>query len=173
MNNFCDTGTLYTELLNRGAVDILENAGLKQKKLHKNERRMPEQNVFERVVKHTVGDRNVETTTEDGASFDNPEDYYKDMDRKNLEIFVPAKRIYSEFEENKMRDVKQSVFTPRDVKVDIVKAKKLDVSMDLHALAFPAGNVDMFPEPKVDRPNGHLCNEHLFFNAHFYGCFKD
>lgn len=167
MNNFCDTGTLYTELLNRGAVDILENAGLKQKKLHKNERRMSQQSVLERVVRHTVGDRNVEATTEDEASSDNLEDHYKDMDRKNLDIFIPAKRIYSEFEENKMTDVKQSVFTPRDVKVDIVKAKKLNLSMDLSALAFPAGNVDMFPEPKVDRPNGHLCNEYLFFNGHF------
>ncbi|XP_053396868.1 5-methylcytosine rRNA methyltransferase NSUN4-like [Mercenaria mercenaria] len=88
---------------------------------------------------------------------DDDDDDRKDLDRTNLYNFVPAETVYSETHMLRIEEAKRSVFTPMDVKVDIVKPRKIVLPFDLKVIGYPSGDVTEFPDVKVDNPHGYLC----------------
>lgn len=163
MNNFCEANSYYTDFLAAGAVDIIEKARVRQGNIKK---MTPAQTVDRDTDKHcqkpvledlcsdNIYPEEVHNMTE--ARDEN--DVYKDMDRKNLDLFIPATRILSDITEDRIQEARQSVYTPMDVRVDIIKTKNIDLPNNLSVVAFPTGDVSMLPDPKVDRLHGHLCN---------------
>ena len=162
LNNYCEANTYYTDFLDAGAFDIIEKARKRQHYL----KRKPSN------ARNELGKDKVHKSTADGDSSwtdnveedeDKVEDIYADMDRKNLDLFIPATRVLPEITEERIEEARQSIYTPKDVRVDIVAAKRLNLPEDLSVVAFPAGDVSMLPEPKVDRPHGQLCMWKLFY----------
>lgn len=80
-----------------------------------------------------------------------------DSDRTDMYKFIPTEIVHSERDDNRIEEAKRSVYTPQDVKVDIVTPKTISLPMDLTVMAFPSGDVTEFPDIKTDKPNGHLC----------------
>lgn len=160
INNFCEQNSYYTDFLDKGAYDIIEIARTRQQQFLGRKRLIEDRknDTFDEPsdsVDNQLFDNSV--LSSDHESEHIAQEIFKDADRTNLDLFIPAKRIITESDEDKIQELRQSIYTPRDVKVDVVKARRLNLAMDLCAVGFPAGNVNMFPDPKVDRPNGHLC----------------
>jgi hypothetical protein len=86
-----------------------------------------------------------------------------DFDRTDLHNFMPVETVYSETVNLRIEEAKRSVYTPSDVKVDIVKPRMINLPEDLQVIGFPSGDITEFPDVKIDKPDGHLC-KNLFVN---------
>ena len=96
---------------------------------------------------------------------DDTENKIQDTDRTDLYNFMPVETVYSETQNLRLEEAKRVVYTPLDVKVDIVKPRKIALPLDLKVMGFPSGNTTEFPNVKADKKDGMLCkNAFVYFN---------
>ena len=77
-----------------------------------------------------------------------PESDFKSDNYTDLDIFVPAKNVYSERDTLQMDDAETSRFTPADVRVNFTKNTKWTIPEDLQVMVYPQGDISEFPDPK-------------------------
>ncbi|WAR07102.1 NSUN4-like protein, partial [Mya arenaria] len=165
INNFVTENEYGDTFSDLGAVDILE---LARKRQTAYANKMNKTNIKQSSLDQADVLRNVSSdqyaSQEDNYSNvseeQNPvyDSIISETDRKNLDLFMPAQVVYSDHMEQRIEEVRQSIYTPQDVKVDIVQPAPVSLSVDLTALAFPPGDVNMFPEPKTQ-------NRHFMLDA--------
>jgi len=183
MNNFCNSFEERMDFLSRGAKCIIDKARKRQAtfknknflKKSDTEQYNTEQHdelddeLDEKYVPDVDGDKKNFPSAFIDPNDDKQESINQqttsETDRRNLEYFMPAETVYSESTAERIEEARQSVFTPRDIRVDIVKPGPLSLPADLCVLAFPPGNVDMFPEPEHDASAGHRCMLKSWYNC--------
>ena len=68
--------------------------------------------------------------------------------RTDLNVFVPAKNVYSERDTLKIEEMSQSMYTPGDVRVNFTRKSAWTLPEDLQVMVYPQGDVTTFPDPK-------------------------
>ncbi|KAL4232765.1 5-methylcytosine rRNA methyltransferase nsun4 [Mactra antiquata] len=168
MNNFAQDDKFNKHFYELGAIDIIHNAVNKQLQdiksktptnIEQIERKFVNQNIDNQFDELTddSDDELLDTTEREKANVLTEEERMN-IDRTNLYSFVPTKTVYSENESLRLEESRKSVYTPMDVKVDIIKPRKINIPTDLSVMSFPKGDVQNFPSPKLDIPHGVLCH---------------
>lgn len=186
MNNYALSDKYIEKLSTQGAYDIVQAALSRQQlRTDKNVDNASQINEVEQYktelqradnlnqVQQGLSDVDVERFEKDSAEAEKAfiklnntvstsEDDRRDLDRTNLYQFIPAETVFSESHKLRIEEAKRSVYTPLDVKVDIVKPRKINLPLDLRVLGFPSGDVTLFPSVKANKPSGLFCKIKYF-----------
>ncbi|KAK3606741.1 hypothetical protein CHS0354_036540 [Potamilus streckersoni] len=73
------------------------------------------------------------------------------QDGQNLMKFMPTTKVYSEKELLYKEESRQSVYTPKDIPIVIVKERMPYVPKNLRMMVYPKGNISEFASPRPDR----------------------
>lgn len=173
MNNYAMTDKYMEKFSRQGAYDILQAALSRQQlrsQIIKVEQYRTELQKADNLnqVEQGLSDFDIKTFEKSDAEAENAfikfndtvstsEDDHKDLDRTDLYQFVPAETVFSESHKLKIEEARRSVYTPLNVKVDMVKPRKINLPLDLRVLGYPSGDVTLFPSAKADKPNGLFC----------------
>ena len=76
------------------------------------------------------------------------ENLMDEASRTDLNVFVPAKNVYSERDMLQMEEMSQSMYTPGDVKVNFARKSDWTLPEDLQVMVYPKGDINTFPDPK-------------------------
>ncbi|KAL3881973.1 hypothetical protein ACJMK2_028355 [Sinanodonta woodiana] len=73
------------------------------------------------------------------------------QDGQNLMKFMPTTQVYSEKELMYQEESRQSVYTPKDIPIVIVKEKMANIPTSLRLMVYPKGNISEFASPRPDK----------------------
>ncbi|CAL1544947.1 unnamed protein product [Lymnaea stagnalis] len=76
------------------------------------------------------------------------EPYKEELYKDNLNVFVPTEQVYSEKEQIIKEEMSINAFQPRDIGINIIQPKSVNISRFVDAFVFPKGDISQFPQPR-------------------------